>query len=292
MITWMQKHRKYLVITIWISTIAFVGAGFVGWGAYDFNNDRSGAVAKVGDRKVSIKEFQQAYSNFYAYYNKMMGGKLDQETADKLKLDELTLTNLINQSLLLNYADEIGLTVLEEEIQSAILADESFQVAGKFNKDRYFEILKGARLQPKDYEESLKKEILLKKISAILTIKPTQNELEMLAAATFMKDKLKISVINADNVDVKVSEEELKKYHEENKESFMTEQMYNLDIIEVYSKDMPIDENELKTFFEDTKHNYKDKDGKLLGFEEAKDKVEKDYQKKVAKKEALSLFGL
>ncbi len=32
MITWMQRHKKWLVITIWISTIAFVGAGFVGWG--------------------------------------------------------------------------------------------------------------------------------------------------------------------------------------------------------------------------------------------------------------------
>ena len=49
MITWMQKHKKYLVITIWISTIAFVGAGFVGWGAYDFNKSRATSVAKVGD---------------------------------------------------------------------------------------------------------------------------------------------------------------------------------------------------------------------------------------------------
>jgi hypothetical protein len=36
MIEWMQRHKKWLVITIWISTIAFIGAGFVGWGAYDF----------------------------------------------------------------------------------------------------------------------------------------------------------------------------------------------------------------------------------------------------------------
>ena len=33
MITWMQRHKRWLVITIWISTIAFVGAGFVGWGS-------------------------------------------------------------------------------------------------------------------------------------------------------------------------------------------------------------------------------------------------------------------
>ena len=54
MITWMQKHRKWLVITIWISTIAFVGAGFVGWGAYDFNLARSSSAAKVGGEKIAF----------------------------------------------------------------------------------------------------------------------------------------------------------------------------------------------------------------------------------------------
>ncbi|WP_416829360.1 SurA N-terminal domain-containing protein, partial [Helicobacter ganmani] len=47
MIGWMQKHKKYLIITIWISTIAFVGAGFVGWGSYSFSST-SNAVAVVG----------------------------------------------------------------------------------------------------------------------------------------------------------------------------------------------------------------------------------------------------
>ena len=60
MITWMQRHKKWLVITIWISTIAFVGAGFVGWGSYDYGK-QSGAVAVVGDREISVEEFQQEY---------------------------------------------------------------------------------------------------------------------------------------------------------------------------------------------------------------------------------------
>ncbi|MCJ7766283.1 MAG: SurA N-terminal domain-containing protein, partial [Thiovulaceae bacterium] len=59
MITWMQRHRKYLVITIWISTFAFIGAGFVGWGQYSYG-DKAGAVAKVGDVSISQRELQQA----------------------------------------------------------------------------------------------------------------------------------------------------------------------------------------------------------------------------------------
>jgi len=72
MITWMQKHRKYLIVTIWISTIAFVGAGFVGWGAYSYGGDKAQAVATVGSRSISVREFQLSYSNMYSYYSNLM----------------------------------------------------------------------------------------------------------------------------------------------------------------------------------------------------------------------------
>jgi len=72
MITWMQRHKKWLVITIWISTIAFVGAGFVGWGSYEYGK-QGGAVAVVGDREVSVEEYQQEYSNLYDQYSRMFG---------------------------------------------------------------------------------------------------------------------------------------------------------------------------------------------------------------------------
>ena len=84
MITWMQRHKKYLVITIWISTIAFVGAGFVGWGAYDLNKDRSASVAKVGNRVISVQEFQQAYGTHYNFY-KQKGETLTRENPYLIK---------------------------------------------------------------------------------------------------------------------------------------------------------------------------------------------------------------
>lgn len=78
----MQKHKKYLMITIWVSTIAFVGAGFVGWGSYDFSST-SNAVAVVGKTKVSINEMQREYSRLYGIYNQLVGGTLDEEQAKK-----------------------------------------------------------------------------------------------------------------------------------------------------------------------------------------------------------------
>ncbi len=86
MITWMQRHKKWLVITIWISTIAFVGAGFVGWGgSYDYGS-KGGAIAVVGDREVSVDEYQREYSNLYEQYSQVFGDQFNQEMADKMNL--------------------------------------------------------------------------------------------------------------------------------------------------------------------------------------------------------------
>ena len=93
MITWMQKHRKYLVITIWISTIAFVGAGFVGWGAYSYNTSRAGAVAVVGNTKITLQELNRAYTNIYNYYQDKSNGKFSREQAKKMGLKDIALNH-------------------------------------------------------------------------------------------------------------------------------------------------------------------------------------------------------
>ena len=84
MLTWMQHHKKYLVITIWISVIAFVGAGFAGWGAYDFNLNRSSSVAVVGDEKITFSEFNMRYNQIFGYYNQISNGALEKDEKSNL----------------------------------------------------------------------------------------------------------------------------------------------------------------------------------------------------------------
>jgi len=177
MITWMQKHRKYLVITIWISTIAFVGAGFVGWGAYSYNRNKAGAVAVVGDRKITIKEMNNAYTNIYNYYQERLKGGLTREKAKEMGLEKIALGQLINEALMLNYADELGLTTLDSEVENALKNTKAFQQNGVFNKQQYYRVLRNIGTRAKDYEESLKKEITLKKLNNILSLSPTPLEI-------------------------------------------------------------------------------------------------------------------
>ncbi|MBI3874095.1 MAG: SurA N-terminal domain-containing protein, partial [Arcobacter sp.] len=115
MISWMQKHKKWLVITIWISTIAFVGAGFVGWGSYSYGKN-GGTVATVGSIDMDTKDLQKEYSGLYAQYEKMFGKTFNQEMADKLKLDQQSYNNLVQKYLIINLAKKYGIEATNDEV--------------------------------------------------------------------------------------------------------------------------------------------------------------------------------
>jgi len=285
----MQKHKKYLVVTIWISTIAFVGAGFVGWGAYKFGSGGD-VLAEVGDTEVTLKEFQQKYSLLYDYYNQIFQGQLDQEKAKKLGLDKRALDEVLKEALLVNFARELGLRVLDEEIAQKIASIPAFQKDGKFDKELYLEVLKQNRIKVVDFEESLRKELLLQKLENALKAPVYPLEFDTNAGALFVADKLKYKVLSTQDINLSYSLQELKSYYDKHKENYKSETKYTLSVIEVSPQEVEVDEEELKNYYTQHRTRYKGKDGKILPFEEAKELVEKDYRLKQAKKEALRRY--
>ena len=235
MISWMQRHRKYLVVTIWISTIAFVGAGFVGWGAYKLNSNSADTVATVGDRKITVDELQSSYRNLYNYYNQMMGGKLTKETAEKLHLDQIALNQLIREALLINYAEEKGITARNEEVLEKIASINAFQENGKFSKERYFQVLRSIGTNVKTFEKNIKKEIIVQKLMKLLNLPATETDTKTIFASAFMEDKLAAKKVTVDPNSIKIDEAELKKFWETNKQKYLSKKRYLLEAITVSS---------------------------------------------------------
>lgn len=289
MITWMQRHKKWLVITIWISTIAFVGAGFVGWGSYDYGS-KGGAVAVVGDREVTVEEYQREYSSLYDQYARMFGNQFNQEMADKLKLKDAAYKLIIQKNLILSFADELGLDVTNEEIAKQLVLIPAFLKDGKFDKDTYIKVLQQNRSNPTEFEASVKRDLLLQKIESLFQIQANAKELENLNKLLFAEDKVSIKILNANNVKVNVTEDELKKYWEENKNSYVSEPTVKLAIEEINVEKGTFSEDELKEHYNNFKTDYRQEDGKLKSFDEAKEEMIQVLSEKATKKEALKKY--
>ena len=227
MITWMQRHKKWLVITIWISTIAFVGAGFVGWGSYDMGST-GGKIGSVGDKEIEVRDVQNEYSKLYNQYEQMFGASFNNEMAKKLNLQSLAYNNVIQKYLLLNLADEYGLEATDKEIAKALVQYEAFLKDGKFNKEQYIKALKTNRTNPSAFEEDLKKNINIQKLTQVLSQEVNQNALNDIAKLFFAEDKIAISIIKSDDIKLNYNNSDIKQFFEKNKENYKTIKQYKL----------------------------------------------------------------
>ncbi len=285
----MQKHKKYLVVTIWISTIAFVGAGFVGWGAYKFGSSGD-VIAKVGDIKITLKEFQDYYSTLYESYARMYGGNFDQQKAKELGLQKQVLDTLVTEALLLNLAKDLGLTVLDEEVVAKIASLPEFQKNGKFDKELYLTLLKRNHIKPVDFERGVRKDLLYEKLQNALKTPVFDLEFNTVAGSMYIGDKLEYKILTSRDINLTYSPQEVKDYYEKNKENYKSQTKYTLSVIEVSPQEVEVDSEELKNYYNKYRTKYKGKDGKILPFEEARELVEQDYRLKEAKKEALRRY--
>jgi peptidyl-prolyl cis-trans isomerase D len=288
MITWMQRHKKYLIITIWISTIAFVGAGFVGWGQYSYG-DKAGAVAKVGNVEITMGELQKSYTNLYNKYSQMFQGDFDEEKAKSFGLKSQALRYLTQQALIRNLAKSYSLEVSNSELIDELKTQEYFFRDGIFDKEIYKSVLSKNNLSNKEYEDNLRKELLIKKTLKLLPF-DTENKLNIFDTVVSIADKIEYKVLTHDNIKINTSDNILKAYWETKKQNFMTGISYDVKYIKQENNVKTYEDSKLLEYYNDNKTHFKDKDSKILVFEDAKEKIAIELNEKDAKKDALRLY--
>ncbi len=286
----MQKHNKYLVWTIWIATIAFIGAGFVGWGSYDLSG-KSGSVAKVGDIEIKQSKLNMAYSNLYNQYNQMLQGQLDEKKAKEMGLVQQAFATVATQAKLLNYAKDMGIIVSDDEVAHTLESIKGFQNKnGVFDKSIYEMYLKTQRLKAKTFEDSLREEMTITKLLNLLNVPSLPLEEESVGAAINVSDKIAYSVLTPDDVNITVDDNVLKTFWEAHKEAFKTPKTYTLAVVWTETANTPVTDEELQAFYNLNSFNYTDAQGKQLSLEDAKAEVTKDLKLKKSKKSAQKAY--
>ena len=289
MISWMQKHNKYLVWTIWIATIAFIGAGFVGWGSYNLSG-KAGSIAKVGDIEIPQNKLNLVYSNIYDQYNRAMGGKLDEKKAKEMGLIQQAFARLETQAKILNFAKDAGIIVSDKEVAQKIATIPVFQKDGKFDKTLYKEYLNVQHMNVKLFESTIRDELTIQKTLALLDVEALPFEIETIGAAMNVSDKLAYKVLTTNDVTISTDESKLKAFWENQKSRYMTNRLFDLSIVWTDSKELNATEDELKTYYEANSYNFTDAQGKQLSFEEAKEAVNKAFKLKKTKKAAQKAY--
>ncbi|MDR2034277.1 MAG: SurA N-terminal domain-containing protein [Helicobacteraceae bacterium] len=267
MIATLQKHRTFLVVVLTATVIAFIGSSAVGGGSYSYGSG-AGAIAVVGDEKVSYEQFAQAYRQMRDFYNGMLDQPLN--AAMERDLQNNVRASLIQEALLIAYARDVGLRVSDEEISALIIRDPQFQNNGVFDKNLYVAYLKNNRQEIKSFEAQLERRLLINKLNAALALPVTQSEKEAFGATQFGTDRITYKIVVAPKR-VNITKEEAQAYYDSNTLQFMGEPNYDISYIKIAWSDQNATEAEAQEYYEKNKSEFIDDQGEIPSYDAVKE---------------------
>jgi peptidyl-prolyl cis-trans isomerase D len=212
-----RKKTSGMFITVFIG---FIVVSFVISG-YDGEKGGSTTIGVVGNYKIEVSEFQNAYERQVNLYKQIYGGKeLTAKDIQQLKLRENIVKQLVQQKLVLVFADKIGIIPSQEQVRDSILnysqGDQKiFQTKGVFNLDLYKKMLATARLTPAQFENQtetmIKNQTVLQLISKVPLSNSFSKEIEDLKKRKIKTDFLVIDKKQMEPF-VPVTEKEISDY--------------------------------------------------------------------------------
>jgi peptidyl-prolyl cis-trans isomerase D len=201
MLDQMRRHMGWLKWSLGLVVLAFVIFYIP-----DFLRGNNAAGAALGDtvatvqgREITAGEFRRAYDAQLQAYRNAYGGNVSEQLLKQLGIDQQILQQLVDQQAALVEAGRLGIKASDEEVRQRIFSAPAFQENGAFiGEQRYQQLLRSQRppLTPAEFERSVREELVLDKLRAVLTnwLSVTDKELEQ--EYRLRNDKVKLAVVS------------------------------------------------------------------------------------------------
>lgn len=221
MLDFLRRRKRNWVITFFLGIIIIV---FVL--AYGGSQDqRSGAyaVAEVNGETITQEEFTLHYQRALERYRELMQGSLTPEMIKNLNIKGALLEDLIEKRLVLQEARNLGLRITDDELVNTIAQVPEFQVNGRFNKERYLQLLRANRMTPGQFETEQREQLTMQRLYRLLLDSVRITESEVRDRYRTEQEKINLQFIRLPLKqffsEVKVTQEEVSEFYERNKEA-------------------------------------------------------------------------
>ena len=221
MLDFLRKKKRSWIITILLGLIIVVFIAF--YGGSQQPTGVASHVAEINGESISQREFIVHYQRAVERYREMFKGSLTPELLKNLNIKQSLLEEMIEARLVLQEARRLGLSATDEELMNAIAQVPEFHVNGRFNKERYIQLLRANRLTPAQFEEDQRKQLTIQRLLGVLADAAHVTEAEVRERYRFEQEKINLQFVRfsvSDNLsDVRITDEDVQKFYDRNKES-------------------------------------------------------------------------
>jgi len=228
-------------------------------------------VAMVGKHEISQRDFQDRMNEARRDAMARMGDQFDATEFEKPETKRQILDQLINEQLLRQANETLGLKVSAVELRDRIASQQAFQVNGQFDPATYRAILAAQNMTPGSFESSqrasMEPSLLPRAIIASTIV--TDADMDRYLGLLYQRRDLRwFAVPRPALADTAVTDAQLDAYYKEHQADFMNPEQVSLKYIEVNGADLKIDaqpsEDDLKKRYEEQKQRFVQPEQRLV----------------------------
>lgn len=223
--------------------VAVFAMSFFGIEGY-FSSHIETFVAKVGKREVDQQQFQDTINRIRQQQRAQMGDQFDASLFDKPEFKQRVVDELVDQQLLLQANDDLGMRVSDQALRDAIASNPAFQVDGKFDSNMYRIELAGSGMTPEIYQNNVRTSLessLLPDAVSGSTIVTSADVDRFLELKSQRRDIRYFVLPRPAPDDSQVSDAQVQDYYKAHQADFMNPEQVSLKYIEVNGSDLKAD---------------------------------------------------
>lgn len=219
------------IIGIIVALMAFTGIEAI----FQASTNNKQDVAKVNGEEITQPELSQAVDMQRRQLMQQLGKDFDASLLDEKLLRDAALKGLIDRKLLLQGAADSKFGFSEAALDQVILQTPEFQVDGKFNAERFDQVIRQLGYSRMQFRQMLTQEMLIGQVRAGIAGSGFVTDAEVLAFARLEKQTRDFATVNikANPGAVKLTDDEVKAYYDQHAKEFMTPDQVVIDYLEL-----------------------------------------------------------
>jgi peptidyl-prolyl cis-trans isomerase D len=194
-------------------------------------------------REVSVDEFRTRFEQVRQQQRNAQGEAFDPVAFEKADNKRLVLDRLIDEAVLELVAEREGLVVSTAQVQKTIADLPAFQVAGKFDKDRYLQALQAQGMTTSSFERLVRSSLLQQQLPDEIAASAMFGNAELDSFLRLSGQTRHVRFLEVPPPTDPVApptEAEIKAWYDAHPSSYRTPETVSIDYIELQGADLPV----------------------------------------------------
>ncbi|WP_431223479.1 peptidylprolyl isomerase [Serratia sp. L9] len=231
----LRAASNHVVLKIILGLIIL---SFVLTGVVSYQGSASDYAAKVNGQVIERAQLEQAFQSERSRMQQQLGDQFSVLAGNEGYMQRMrheVLSQLIDKSLLDQYAKKLGLSVSDEQVKDAIRKEAYFQTDGQFDNAKYLDLINRSGYSADNYAQYMRQQLinqqLIQGFSGGGFVLP--NQAQAMVGLVLQERDVRLATIDLKAMLAKqvVTDDELKAYYEQNKNSFIAPEQVKVSFI-------------------------------------------------------------